>query len=77
MFYWCCFEGKRILLVVYVDNIVITGDDVEGIQALKGFPQSQFQTEDLGPLRYFLGIEIALSKKGISLSQRKYTLDIV
>lgn len=49
-------EGKRILLVVYVDDIVITGDDAEGIKALKKFLQSQFHTKDLGPLRYFLGI---------------------
>ena len=43
-----------ILLVVYVDDIVITGSDSKGISSLKSFLQSQFHTNDLGVLRYFL-----------------------
>lgn len=66
-----------ILLVVYVDDIVITGSDKTGIKKLKDFLASQFQTKDLGPLRYFLGIEVSRSRKGICLSQRKYCLDIL
>ncbi|CAH9142653.1 unnamed protein product [Cuscuta epithymum] len=42
------------LLVVYVDDIVITGSDTAGILALKNFLHSQFQTKDLGSLKYFL-----------------------
>lgn len=53
-----------ILLVVYVDDIVITGSDVQGISSLKSFLQSQFSTKDLGHLQYFLGIEVVRSKKG-------------
>ena len=49
-----------ILLVVYVDDIVITRSDSKGISSLKSFLQSQFHTKDLGMLRYFLCI-IALS----------------
>ena len=66
-----------ILLIVYVDDIVITGDDSTGIEKLKKFLQSQFQTKDLGPLKYFLGIKVAKSHLGIVLSQRKYTLDLL
>ena len=44
-----------ILLVVYVDDIVITGSDSKGISSLKSFLQNQFHTKDLGMLRYFLG----------------------
>ena len=47
-----------ILLVVYVDDIVITGSDSKCISSLKSFIQSQFHTKDLGMLRYFLGIEV-------------------
>nr|KYP76032.1 Retrovirus-related Pol polyprotein from transposon TNT 1-94 [Cajanus cajan] len=68
---------RFIYLVVYVDDIVITGDDQEGIKALKQHLFKHFQTKDLGPLRYFLGIEVAQSKSGIAISQRKYALDIL
>ena len=66
-----------ILLVVYVDDIVITGDNTSGISLLKNFLNSHFQTKDLGPLKYFLGIEVMRSKKGILLTQRKYVLDLL
>ena len=62
-------------MAVYVDGIVITGDDVEEIKRLKENLGKTFEVKDLGPLRYFLGIEIARSPKGIVLSQRKYVLD--
>nr|ABA94321.1 retrotransposon protein, putative, unclassified [Oryza sativa Japonica Group] len=65
------------ILAVYVDDIVITGDDVEEIRCLKERLGKAFEVKDLGPLRYFLGIEIARSSKGIVLSQRKYVLDLL
>ncbi|XP_019157606.1 PREDICTED: uncharacterized protein LOC109154224 [Ipomoea nil] len=66
-----------ILLIVYVDDIVITGNDVVGIEALKSFLKEKFHTKDLGVLKYFLGIEVARSRRGIFLSQRKYVLDLL
>jgi hypothetical protein len=65
------------ILAVYVDDIVITGDDVEEIKSLKKKLGRAFEVKDLGPLRYFLGIEIARSSKGIVLSQMKYVLDLL
>ena len=62
---------------MYVDNIVITRRDSKGISSLKSFLHSQFHTKDLGMLRYFLGIEVMWSKRGIFLSQRKYVLDLL
>jgi hypothetical protein len=62
------------ILIVYVNDIVITGDDVEEIKSLKERLGRAFEVKDLEPLRYFLGIEIARSFKDIVLSQRKYVL---
>ena len=66
-----------ILLVMYVDDIVITESDSKGISSFKTFLQSQFHTKDLGMLRYLLGIEVMLTKHGVFLSQRKYVLDLL
>ncbi|KAK3025978.1 hypothetical protein RJ639_040952 [Escallonia herrerae] len=53
------------------------GDDCTGITSLKEFLQTKFRTKDLGQLKYFLGLEVTRSKKGIFLSQRKYVLDLL
>ena len=70
-------SSSIILMVVYVDDIVISGSDSKGILSLKSFLHSQFHTKDLGILKYFLGVEVMRSKKGILLSQRKYVLDML
>ena len=54
-----------IYLIVYVDDIVLTGSDNLGIFLLKQHLCCHFQTKDLGKLRYFLGIEVAQSNSGI------------
>jgi hypothetical protein len=65
------------ILDVYVNDIVITGDDVEEIKSLKERLGRAFEVKDIEPLQYFLGIEITRSSKGIVLSQRKYVLDLL
>ena len=70
-------QAGIILLVVYVDDIIITRDDMAGISSLKYFLHGQFHTKDLGMLKYFLGVELMRSKRGIFLSQRKYVLDLL
>ena len=77
VFYCHTAHGKCIYLVVYVDDIAITGDDHERINQLKQHLFSHFQTKDLGKVQYFLGIEVAQSNTGIAISQRKYVLDIL
>lgn len=54
-----------IILVVYVDDIVITGNDTIGIQETKSWLQSKLQIKDLGVLQYFLGIEVSKKNEGI------------
>ncbi|KAL0301601.1 UNVERIFIED_CONTAM: Retrovirus-related Pol polyprotein from transposon RE1 [Sesamum radiatum] len=66
-----------VILAVYVDDILITGSDIDGIEEAKTYLKKHFVTKDLGRPRYFLGIEIAHSKHGVSLSQRKYACDLL
>ncbi|GJZ66365.1 putative RNA-directed DNA polymerase [Tanacetum coccineum] len=57
--------------------MVVTGDDTEEIEALKNYLSQEFEMKDLGQLKYFLGIEVARSIQVFSMSQRKYTLDLL
>ena len=69
--------GKITVLIVYVDDIIVTGDDLKEMDALKEKLSREFEIKDLGTLKYFLGIEVARSIKGIFISQRKYILDLL
>ncbi|VVA41526.1 PREDICTED: Retrovirus-related Pol poly from transposon, partial [Prunus dulcis] len=73
-----CRNGKSFTaLLIYVDDILITSNDLKAISTLKKFLHSRFRIKDLGDLKYFLGIEVSRSKRGISISQRKYTLEFL
>ncbi|WMV48782.1 hypothetical protein MTR67_042167 [Solanum verrucosum] len=69
--------GKVTELLVYVDDIIVTGDDSEEIQNMKKCLLKEFDIKELGKLKYFLGIEVAHSKQGIFISQQKYVLDLL
>ncbi|KAK2402246.1 putative mitochondrial protein [Trifolium repens] len=64
-------------ILVYVDDLVLGGTDINEINHLKAFLDQKFSIKDLGSLKYFLGFEVARSSNGISLCQRKYTLDLL
>ena len=66
-----------VVVLIYVDDIIISGNDKDGISATKSYLHSVFDIKDLGELKYFLGIEICRSPEGLFLSQRKYTLDLL
>ena len=57
---------------MYVDDIIVIGNDSEEVERIKQMMAKEFEVKYLGALRYFLGMEFARSKKGISVSQRKY-----
>ena len=66
-----------IILLLYVNDMIIAGDDMQGIQDLKHFLGRQFEMKDLGPLNYFFGLEVSSSADGYYLTQAKYTSDLI
>jgi hypothetical protein len=64
-----------VVIVIYVDDLIITGDSNVDISNLKKLLKQEFEMKDLGELRYFLGIEVIQSPKGIWLLQRQYALN--
>ncbi|XP_037459546.1 uncharacterized mitochondrial protein AtMg00810-like [Triticum dicoccoides] len=67
----------RTLLLLYVDDMLIIEDDVGYIAFVKKKLSEQFKMSDLGPLSYFLGIEIEHTDDGYYISQQKYTQDLI
>ncbi|CAM8994357.1 unnamed protein product [Rhodiola kirilowii] len=70
-------NGEFLILLVYVDDVVITGTSSDLIGRVKQFIHDKFQIKDLGHLKYFLGLEVARCAAGIFLNQRKYVIDIL
>jgi hypothetical protein len=69
--------SPTIFLLVYVDDIIITSSLQESIAALLEYLRADFALKDLGPLHYFLGIEVKQDCDGLHLSQGKYAADIL
>ncbi|XP_019096462.1 PREDICTED: uncharacterized protein LOC109130848 [Camelina sativa] len=67
----------EIRVLVYVDDLVVCGNDGDAIRKFKTSLGECFRKKDLGKLKYFLSIEIARNEEGFMLTQRKYALDIV
>lgn len=55
-------SGGVTALLVYVDDIIVAGEDAKGIEELKKCLVKEFEIKDLGKLKYFLGIEVAHSR---------------
>ncbi|XP_072080868.1 uncharacterized protein [Arachis hypogaea] len=64
-------------LLVYVDDLVLAGNCMVEIQAVKDHLHKLFQIKDIGELKYFLGIEFARNREGIAMYQRKYCLELL
>lgn len=65
-----------VVILVHVDDLLITEGSVAMICKVKKTLHQQFKLKDLGKLKYFLGIEI-LRKKGVILNQRNYILELI
>ncbi|KAJ0558902.1 putative RNA-directed DNA polymerase [Helianthus annuus] len=66
-----------IVLLVYVDDIIVTGNSESEVLNVKQVLSDNFQIKDLGLLKYFLGIEVLYSDEGLCLTQRKYCLELL
>lgn len=64
------------IIVVYVDDILITGLDQREFQHVKHHHDSYFGIKDLGKLHYFLGLEVSYLPEGIVLSQKRFTAEL-
>ncbi|KAD5961360.1 hypothetical protein E3N88_12833 [Mikania micrantha] len=69
--------SKVAIVLVYVDDLIITGDHVEVITQLKENLKTRFKMKDLGLLRHFLGLEVNYKKNGLLLHQSQYVKDLI
>ncbi|GKC79304.1 ribonuclease H-like domain-containing protein [Tanacetum coccineum] len=70
-------DGTFLALLVYVDDIIITGNNNDEISKFKIFLNQKFTIKDLGELKIFLGIEVLKIKNGLCLNQRKYCIELL
>nr|KYP74877.1 Retrovirus-related Pol polyprotein from transposon TNT 1-94 [Cajanus cajan] len=71
-------EGGKILIVsLYVDDLIYTGNDGSMCNDFRNIMMSKFDMTDLGKMRYFLGIEILQNAHGIFMCQRKYAYEVL
>ena len=66
-----------IFVLVYVDDIIVASSSQQATDALLRDLQQDFALKDLGPLHFFLGIEVTRSSDGLLLSQSQYATDIL
>lgn len=59
------------IMVVYVDDILITGNHIDEITSIKQHLDRVFTITDLGQLHFFLGIEVSYTSQGVVLTQKK------
>jgi hypothetical protein len=72
------WNGDAQLVVgVYIDDLVITDSDCDGIKSFKEEMATTFKMIDLSLLHYYLGIEVKQSVSGISLSQYAYAMKLL
>ena len=70
-------RGIILYLLVYVDDIIITGNNPQAVQTFIQQLSQRFSLKDLGPLTYFLGVEVISRSNGLFLNQRKYIADLL
>ena len=77
LFYKHSDKDRLTILVIYIDDIIITWNDFTERVKLEQELMREFAIKNLGRMKYFLGIEVAHSKNRVLLSQQKYVLDLL
>lgn len=72
-----CRGSVLIYMLVYVNDIILTGNNNEAIASVISTLAGWFSLKDEGDIHYFLGIEVTRTNKGLHLMQRKYILDLL
>ncbi|PNX73907.1 retrotransposon-related protein [Trifolium pratense] len=70
-------NGKILIVSLYVDDLIYTGNDLSLMNEFKSSMQKEFSMTDLGKMKYFLGVEVIQSDEGIYISQQKYAAEIL
>ncbi|KAL7606408.1 hypothetical protein Lser_V15G15988 [Lactuca serriola] len=70
-------DQSIIIVVVYVDDILVTGNDSDGIQQLKTYLDNRFKIKDLGQIHFFLGLEFNSTSDGMIAQQQKFIKDLL
>ncbi|CAL8081981.1 unnamed protein product [Prunus armeniaca] len=70
-------EGQIIIVSIYVDDLIFTGDDEDMMSEFKSYMLREFDMSDLGSMRFFLGIEVLQRAYGIFICQKRYALEIL
>lgn len=66
-----------LMVLVYVDDLILTGSSMSALDELLHSLLIAFPIKDLGPLSFFLGVEVTQCAVGIHLSQHKYIMDLL
>ncbi|XP_056860049.1 uncharacterized mitochondrial protein AtMg00810-like [Raphanus sativus] len=69
--------GRYLAVLIYVDDILVASNNDDAVTEFICELESHFKLRNLGEAKYFLGLEIARSEKGILVCQRKYTLELL
>ncbi|XP_038687179.1 uncharacterized mitochondrial protein AtMg00810-like isoform X2 [Tripterygium wilfordii] len=70
-------SGKKIIISLYVDDLVLTGNDEQLIAEFKRHMKENFEMNDLGLMNYFLGIEVEQQEGHVFISQRRYLKELL
>jgi len=75
--YVCKSDEGIVVITIYVDDLIVGGDNEKEVEHVKRFLKQKFDMKDLGELKFFLGIEVIRTPEGIWLLQRQYALDML